>query len=283
MFPDKNLPVQFGGCLWFSSCRRPALNKPKMGDTLIQGMLMNRNALMTTVVSRVLSGCTISFLACAIATVASAQTRTIRVVSYNIEDDINGATTPLPGLIAPSSGGSVTNGGVLEGIGEEVLGSDPAQPVDIVTLQETTSNPTTVQPIVDGLNTFYSSRGMSARYAMSSYQATQNGSNASGNGPNAVVYNTNTLQLIASVGVGTPGGSGNGEYRQEVRYEFAPAGVTPTTTNEFYVYSGHYKSGTTASDVTARNGEAQIVRADAATLPSNARVLYTGDFNTSET
>jgi PKD repeat protein len=216
-----------------------------------------------------------------IAWVASAQTRTIRVVAYNIQDDISGATTPLPGLITPSSGGSVTNGGVLEGIGEEILGNDPAQPIDILALQETTSNTTTVQPIVDGLNTFYSVHTISARYAMSTYQGTQSGGNTGGNGPNAMVYNTNTVQLVASVGVGTPQGASNGEYRQVVRYEFAPAGVTPTTNNEFYVYVSHYKSGTTSSDVTARNGEAGIIRADAATLPSNARILYTGDFNAS--
>jgi hypothetical protein len=40
------------------------------------------------------------------------------------------------------------------------------------------------------------------------------------------------------------------EYRQVVRYVFAPAGVTPPTTNEFYVYVSHYKSGTSGSDVT---------------------------------
>ena len=65
---------------------------------------------------------------------------------------------------------------------------------------------------------------------MSPYQGTQNGSNGSGNGPNAMVYNTNTLQLVASVGVGTPGGSGNGEYRQVMRYEFAPAVSRPPRT-----------------------------------------------------
>ncbi len=149
----------------------------------------------------------IAFLAaCSFAAVASAQTRTIRIVSYNIEDDINGATVPLPGLIAPSSGGSVTNGGVLEGIGEEIINGDPAQPIDILGLEETTSNTTTVQPIVNGLNAFYGSRNMAAGYAMSSYQGTEQGGDlADGNGPNALVYNTNTLQLVASVGVGTPG------------------------------------------------------------------------------
>jgi hypothetical protein len=125
----------------------------------------------------------------------------IRIVTYNIEDDINGATTPLPGLYQ-----------VLEGIGEEqVQGND--QPLDILALQETTSNTTTVAPIVSALNAFYNG---AAVYAQSSYQATQSGSNADGNGPNAVIYNTTTLSLLASVGVGTPKGSSNGEYRQVV-------------------------------------------------------------------
>ena len=220
---------------------------------------------------------------CSFPSLSSAQTRTLRIVAYNIEDDIDGATTPLPGLIAPSVGGSVTNGGVLEGIGEENVGGDPAQPIDILTLEETTSNTTTVQPIVNGLNIFYSFHGISAGYAMSTYQATETGNDPSdGNGPNALVYNTNTVQLLASVGVGTPEGASNGEYRQVVRYEFAPAGITATTNNEFYIYVSHMKSGTTSADNTARNEEAQIIRADTATLPNNSRVLLLGDLNTSE-
>ena len=236
---------------------------------------------MKAVASRFLSGSLAFFVVGGVTANVSAQTRTIRIVTYNIEADINNASTPLPGLIAPSSGGSVTNGGVLEGIGEENLGSDPAQPIDILALQETTSNPITVQPIVDGLNAFYSSRAMSATYAMSTYQATDSGGSNVGNGPNAVVYNTNTVQLVASVGVGTPSGGSNGEYRQVVRYLFAPAGVTATTTNEFYIYVSHYKSGTTSSDMVARGKEAGIIRTNSASLPSDARVLYVGDYNVS--
>jgi len=71
------------------------------------------------------------------------------------------------------------------------------------------------------LNSYYNG---AAVYAESPYQATQDGSNADGNGPNALVYDTSTLNLLASVGVGTPEGSGNGEYRQVVRYEFQPVG-----------------------------------------------------------
>ena len=113
---------------------------------------------------------------------------------------------------------------------------------------------------------------------MSTYQATQNGSNADGNGPNAVVYNANTVNLLASVGVGTPGGSTNGEYRQVVRYEFQPVGDTGTN-GVFYVYVSHMKSGTGPTNATDRGEEATIIRNDEATLPANASVLYTGDLN----
>jgi len=187
-------------------------------------------------------------------------------------------------LIAPPGNtNNVRAGGVLEGIGEEILGSDPARPLDLLALEETTGNPITVAPIVNGLNSFYNAPG---RYAMSPYQATESGGDvANGNGPNALVYNTTTLQLLASVPVDPPGGtsqlgSSSGEYREVMRYELAPAGMTPTTTNEFYVYVSHYKSGTGSSNETKRNGEAQIIRNDEANnLPANARVLYVGDFN----
>ena len=97
---------------------------------------------------------------------------------------------------------------MLEGIGEEIVAGDPAQPIDILALNETTSNTTTVQPIVNGLNAFYAYYANPAGYAMSTYQATESGgSPTSGNGPNALVYNTNTVQLLASVPVDPPGGT----------------------------------------------------------------------------
>ena len=247
---------------------------------------------------RILLVFTAIFVTCGIASIASAETnRTIRVVTYNIQADIYGFTIPLAGLIAPFSGtgtytesssGTVTNGGVLEGIGEEIVAGDPAQPLDILALQETTSNGTTVQPIVNGLNTFYAVHGPPAGYAMSTYQATETGGYVTnGNGPSAIVYNTNTVQLLASVPVDPSGGtsklgSKSGEYREVMRYEFAPAGVTATTNNEFYIYVSHYKSsgnGIVATDEVDRTGEAGIIRTNSASLPGNARVLYVGDYN----
>jgi endonuclease/exonuclease/phosphatase family metal-dependent hydrolase len=188
---------------------------------------------------------------------------TLRMATYNIEADINGVTTPRPGLFE-----------VLEGIGEEQL-QGHNQALDIVTLQETTSNTTTVDPIVSALNSFYS--GI-ATYARSPYQATQSGSNSFGNGPNALIYNSSTLNLLDSVGVGTPQGSSNGEYRQVARYELQPVNDTGST-GIFYLYVSHFKAGTGSTNATYRNEEAQIIRNDEASLPADARVLYTGDFN----
>jgi PKD repeat protein len=231
-----------------------------------------------------------------IATLAFAvTTRTVRVVEYNIQADTT-YTIPTCGLIVPFTGtggsfttscsGNVTNGGVLEGIGEEIIAGDPAQPIDVLALNETTSNTTTVQPIVNGLNAFYAYYGNPAGYAMSPYQATESGgSPTGGNGPNALVYNTNTLQLLASVPVDPPGGtsqlgSSSGMYREVMRYEFAPAGVTAGTNNEFYVYVSHYKASSGSSDDKARLGEATIIRSNEyVNLPVNARVLYVGDYN----
>ncbi len=223
-------------------------------------------------------------LAAAAPVAVEGQTRALRIATYNIEDDINGAVSPLPGLIAPTTNvAAVQLGGVLEGIGEEIVGNDPAQPVDIIALEETTSSNLTIAPILNGLTTFYGAPGM---YATSPYQATESGGDvADGNGPNAIVYNTYTVQLIASAPVDPSGGtsqlgSSSGEYREVMRYEFAPAGNTPAPSNEFYIYVSHYKSGTSSTDAKDRQEEAQIIRNDEANnLPASARVIYVGDYN----
>ena len=214
---------------------------------------------------------------------ATAQTRILRIVTYNLGADINGITAPQPGLIAPPGDpNNYAAGGVLEGIGEELLNGN-AQPIDILALQETTSNPATVSPIANALNAFY---GGPRLFTNSTYQATESGNfAASGNGPNAIVFNTRTVQLLASVPVDPPGGtsqlgSTSGEYREVMRYQFAPAGVATNGANTFYIYVSHFKSGTGTTNEGYRNGEAQIIRNNAATLSATARILYVGDFNT---
>jgi PKD repeat protein len=228
---------------------------------------------------------------------ASAQNLTLRIVTYNIENDITNKTfpnltgaTPLPGLISPYYGGgstkTVANGGVMEGIEEEILSDGVVQPVDIFALEET-SGPSTIKPILAGLNAYYGQFNplASNRYASSPYQATESGGTTNdGNGPNALVYNTQTVQILASVPVDPVGGtaslgSSSGEYREVMRYEFAPAGQIPTPATEFYIYVSHYKSGTTSTDANDRAKEAAIIRTNETSLPANARVIYVGDYN----
>jgi PKD repeat protein len=237
----------------------------------------------TIAVGVVLGG--LAFFAWGNAVVASAQTRTLRIVTYNIQCDAGFGSAPLAGLICPFSGtgtytatcsGSVTNGGVLEGIGEELL-NENYQPIDVLALQETSSASATVLPILSGLNAFYASRGIPAVYTNSSLVLTSTG--GSGGGPSTLVYNTNTVHLVESVAVGTP--SSSGIARQIGRYLLAPAGVATNASNVFYVYVSHAKAGTTSSDLARRAIEGGLLRTNSATLPAGSRVLYVGDYNTS--
>jgi hypothetical protein len=198
------------------------------------------------------------------ATTASATLLPIRIGTYNVAADINGVTTLNDAEIST----------VMQGIGNESFGS-PARPLDILALEETTSNPITIQPVANDLNKLYPA----LNYQVPSFQATENGGDLQdGNGPNGIIYNASTLKLISAVGVGTPEGSTNGEYRQVARYEFAPVG---NPGNVFYVYVCHAKSGSTSADQVSRGQEATIIRNDEATLPgaAGADVLYVGDFN----
>src|SRR5262249_6049394 len=139
----------------------------------------------------------------------------IRAATYNIAADINGVTTSNPGFDT-----------VVEGIGSESVNGF-ARPLDILALQEVTSNTTTVDPIVTTLNNFYGA----GTYARGTFNGAVNGGNpTSGNGPNALVYNTHTLTLISNVGVGTV--STSGAARQEIRYQFRPVGYG--TSADFY-------------------------------------------------
>ena len=188
----------------------------------------------------------------------------LRIAAWNIEDDIGGFTAPRPGVDT-----------VIEGIGNESV-NGTARPVDILALEETTSNDESVAPIVDDLNSYYGT----GTYALSTFQGTEvNGDPTTGNGPNALIYNDTTVTLLAAAGVGTPTGSTNGEYRQVIRYEFQPVGGT--SSQDFYIYVAHAKSGTGLTNAAYRGEEAAIVRANEASLPASARVLYMGDLNSS--
>ena len=200
------------------------------------------------------------------------QAGTIRIVSYNTQGDVS---TPAPTTVLPNLET------VFEGIAQERYTGDKILKLpDILALQETTSNSTTVTPIVTALNSYFNHPNL---YSSSSYQGTESNNDPTvGNGPNALIYNQTTLNLMASVGVGTPTGASDGEYRQVVRYEFQPIIDTGTSNGIFYVYDQHAKSlssGTQSVNQTYQQEEATIIRNDEATLPANSSVLYVGDWN----
>ena len=182
---------------------------------------------------------------------------TIRAATYNIEADINGDTTPRPGLYQ-----------VLEGIGEEQLQGDVQPLTDILALEETTSNSTTIAPIVSNLNSFYAGLAV---YSQSPYQATQNGSNADGNGPNGLVYNTKTLNLLASVGVGTPEkGQATASTAKSSAMNSSPL-ETPDPPGFFLHLRRALKiGGHQCRPPPIVTKKPQIIRNDEATLPANA-------------
>ena len=193
----------------------------------------------------------------------------LRVVAYNIEADISGVTTPRSGLYT-----------ALEAIGQQSFGGI-TRPIDILALEETTSNTATVAPIVTALNSYFGA----GTYALANYQGTQQGTASDGNGPNSLIYNTTTVSLVLQngaqgVGVsGTPSSSG-GALRQVIRYEFQAVG-SPAAAS-FYVYVSHMKSsssGSTSTDQSDRNTEAQLITADILSLPTGTSALVVGDFN----
>jgi autotransporter-associated beta strand protein len=246
----------------WDNARARAAQKPVGGQNGHSGKLIDRAGWLALAVA-----------VCSCSVGLAQTTQDIRIVSYNTQGDVN---PPTPTGVLPYLET------VIEGIGQQkYVGDSLLQLPDIIALQETTSNSTTVQPIVTALNSYYKSN----IFSYSTYQASTSDGTTSGGGPNALIYNQSTLNLIASVGVGTPASTSNGEFRQVVRYEFQPIADEGTTAGIFYVYDQHAKSGSattkdgSTTDGALRNEEAQIVRNDEATLPANAAVMYVGDFN----
>ena len=195
-----------------------------------------------------------AFLAAScVATFATARTNTLRIVTYNIEADTPGIetpgwTTPRPGLIQPADAsgnavGTTSQGGVLEAHRRIARGHEQQQSAAGYSgvagnHQQHTHDRSHRQR---DEHVLWRTPG---KYARSPVQGSNSGGSGNadfGNGPNALVYNTQKMSLIASVGVGTVFGSSTGEYRQVMRYQFRPAGGT--SADDFYIYVSHYKSG----------------------------------------
>jgi endonuclease/exonuclease/phosphatase family metal-dependent hydrolase len=182
---------------------------------------------------------------------ASAQ---MRIVTYNTAED---ATSALS-TVLPAIGENLRNG--------------IAKPIDVLSLQEQTTPATTTQDIVNLLNAYYGA----GTYARGVQIATSTGA-----GRPAIIYNTQSVQLIAEVRATTA--STTGGPRQTMRYQFRPIGYDASA--DFYVYSSHFKasqgtdSGASVSNPDRRNVEATQIRANADALGQGASLIYTGDFN----
>ncbi len=187
-----------------------------------------------------------------------AQAGGIRVVTYNIDAD-TGVSTPRPGLDT-----------VLQAIGNVHLAGN-VQPIDVLALQELYFTPsTTLQPLVAQLNAIYGP----GVYTYDTFIGATNG-NVTGNGPNGLVYNSSTIQVLQAVGIGTA--STSGAPRQPIRYKLHPIGYSSAA--DFYLYVSHYKASSGGTNPTRRNFEATEIRADADALGPSAHIIYAGDFN----
>ncbi len=201
---------------------------------------------------------------------------TLRVVSYNIDcadqssdNNITGTTHSLPT--------------VIKAIGLHHLGSN-AQPVDVLNVEELTS--TTLSNFAAQLNTIYGS----GTYA---FDPTTDPN--TGGGPDGLIYNTHTVQVISARALPTglkvllqangqytnahsAGGGTDGVTRAPLVYQLRPVGFG--SSDDFYLYVSHARSTSDNSVGDARYQEAQEVRSDAKyNLPAGAHIIYSGDWN----
>ena len=183
----------------------------------------------------------------------------LRIVSYNTLTGENpGTQTARPGIST-----------VLQAIGAQSVGGI-AKPIDVLLLQEQFNTAISTQSFVDVLNGLY---GLGA-YARSTLDAFTSDFERRGGGP-ALVYNTQTVQLVQELRFGTV--SGSAQPRSSMRYRLRPVGYDAAA--DFYAYNDHYKAGDTQDDKDRRQIEAASVRANANALGQGAHLLFAGDFN----
>jgi hypothetical protein len=157
---------------------------------------------------------------------------------------------------------------VLAAIGSEIV-NGIARPPDVLALQEQAFSATTTQSIIDVLNGLYGA-GLYAR-------ATLDGA-TSGAGRPGMIYNTQTVEFVPLTGQVAFGAVGtSAQARQTLRYQLRPMGYDESA--DFYIYSNHYKAGTTSSDLSRRNLEAIELRDDLDALGDGVHAILAGDYN----
>ncbi|MFO0939538.1 MAG: MBG domain-containing protein [Pirellulales bacterium] len=190
----------------------------------------------------------------AIQVIVSANSTTLKIVSYNI------ASADAPGT--PRTGLDT----ILAAIGSEAV-SNFAKPIDLLALQEVFSQSSTTQTVANQMNAIYGS-GIYGRGSL-------NGASI-GSGTQGVVYNTQTLQLLGEAVIGSA--TSGSQPRQTMRYHFRPR--SGGTGNDFYLYNSHWKANDDQPSEDQRLIEAQLIRNDADSLGNGVNIIYVGDYNT---
>ena len=199
----------------------------------------------------------------------------LRIVTYNTATgNPTGVQTARPGMDI-----------VLTSIGEE-LRNGIARPIDVLLLQEQFStnegddalDDVATQSFVDLMNGIYGTVQNPTPYARGVVDALTNDPDGLAGGP-GIVYNTQTIQLIAEHRFGTVDTAA--QPRSTLRYQLRPVGYNPDA--DFYIYNSHYKAGDGTADQARREIEATSIRTDETygsdLLGDGAHVLYVGDFN----
>jgi endonuclease/exonuclease/phosphatase family metal-dependent hydrolase len=194
---------------------------------------------------------------------AAAAHAQLRIVTLNGANSGSATAGPRAGM-----------GSILSAIGSTVS-DDPtltgntgiAKPIDVLCLQEARSAATTGAGYAQLLNQLYSTN---------TYKFGTLDGDSTGSGTQAIVYNSAAVTLIGSARIGTA--STTGAPRQALRYELRPVGYGADA--DVWVYNSHYKSADDSTSRTRRTVEATAIRADSATLPAGANVIYLGDLNT---
>jgi hypothetical protein len=213
--------------------------------------LENANRRAQSVLCLLLAICGVLVLS----TRASAQ---LRIVTYN-------TTSGFPGDELARPEAAI----VLQAIGQQSV-NGIAKPIDVLLLQEQFDPATSTQSFVDMLNGIYGP-GVYARSVLKGLTSDPLGRA----GAPALVYNTQTVQLISEARIGTVNGSN--QARSSMRYQLRPLGYGPAA--DFYAYNDHYKADSTSSDQARRQIEAANVRANADALGQGVHIIYAGDYN----
>jgi hypothetical protein len=198
----------------------------------------------------------------------------LRIVTYNTAAAQSGSGTQTARMPYSST--------ILEAIGLENV-SGLARPIDVLLMQEQYSLDITTDSFVDILNDLYDpiNRSMYARGTVSGLASSDfnpdPGLQGAGGRP-AVIYNTQTVQLISESAFGAVGSLDSGrQARQHLRYEFRPVGYDSNA--DFYAYNTHYRAGDSAAEGNGRLIEATNLRANADALGEGTHAIYVGDYN----